>query len=493
MKKSVLKVLSVITALCLFLGAMPTFVFAEGDIVLSSDGEKVIYFSPETELPLEFGGNVNRFYSSGTEVDATRYFYSQLTDSQKGLYDQIKAAGPVESIAIDMSNITITGTGSSKSTAQSALVSNITQDVMMALTALSEDYPLFFWLSGFSWNNAYLSYTLSNGVYTAKLGSLNVVVSLDTTHFSDYSDVQVKYDAIIEKLNSIKVNGISYHEKLKSIHDYLADNITYDSTLSEPNIYDPYGALVTGVCVCEGYAEATKLLCDREGIPCITVVGTGNGGAHKWNYIQMDDNEWYVYDVTWDDQGSNTFYSYFLIGSDTKAPYFGTQSDADSTIHIPTGKIFSNASKTLTYPTLSTDTYSIGVIRYDAPDINVDKTRGVILVGKGITNYYTYFVSNSTTGHTRAKSSSGTTGSTLKLGDGVSTLTYLVAMRGDVNKSNTVDTDDYSLLTQICVTTDTVTDASVNFYAGDMNQDGAVDGFDAVALDLYINDQLIFD
>ncbi len=491
MTKRFLKLVSVIMALCFFGGIMPVFANGEEYAISSPDTYYVTEFSPKTDLPMVYSGVANQFYSSGADVDATRYFYNQLTDTQKSIYDQVKSAGAVQNININMANVNITGTGSTQAAAQNALVSNTTANVQMALTALVEDYPLFFWLHGFSWKNAYLSFSLSGGVYTAKLTSLTVVVNIDTTHFIDYSDVEAKYNAVVEKFNSIKINGINRHEKLKSIHDYLADNLVYDDTISEANIFDVYGALVNGLCVCEGYAEAMKLFCDREGIPCITVVGTGNGGAHKWNNVQMDDGEWYLVDATWDDQTSNIYYSYFLIGNNTKAPYFYS-TVADSTIHIPTGTIFSGATP-LTYPALSDDTYSVGVLRYDAPDISVMKTKNVIIVGKGQTGFLTYFVSNTTSGFTRKKTGTGTTGSSLTLGDGVSEITYLVAMRGDVNKSNTVTTEDYSLLTQICSTTSVVDKDSAQFYAGDMTQDGAIDGFDAIAQDLYQKDLLVFD
>ncbi len=492
MTKRFLKFVSVIMALCFFAGTMPIFASAKEYVISAPETYWATEFSPETELPIEYGGVVNQFYSSGADVDTTRYFYNQLTTNQKSLYDQIKAAGAVQNIKINMSGISVIGSGSSQSNAVSDMSSQITADIRMALTALNEDYPLFFWMSGFSWNQASYSPYEEDGIYKAKLLSLNVVVNINTTHFTDFNDVQNKYDAVVEKFNSIKINGINRHEKLKSINDYLADNLVYDTTISETNIFDVYGALVNGVCVCEGYAEAMKLLCDREGIPCITVVGTGDGGAHKWNNVQMDDGEWYLVDTTWNDQSSNTYYSYFLIGDNTKAPFFGNSTVADSTIHIPTGKVFSSATP-LSYPTLSDDTYSVGVLRYGAPDIAVLKTKNVIIVGKGQTDFVNEFVSNSSLGYTCKKTGEGTTGSSLTLGDGVSEAAYLVAMRGDVNKSNTVTADDYTLLTQICATTATVTKNSAEFYAGDMTQDGAIDGFDAIAQELYENDMLVFD
>lgn len=487
MSKTVFKVLSVIMALCVLLGAMPVTVFAQDETEYAESGS-VIRFSPETELPVEMNVSANRFYGSGAQADTTRYFYSQLTANQKELYNQILSAGVVQKITVDLTNITITGKGTSSSSKNNA-VNAAMNDIMMALTALNEDEPLFFWADGFG-----ISYDgikkYSGGTYTYTITVLIININIDTTHFADFNDVEEKRNAVVNKLNTIKINGISRHEKVKSIHDYLANNIVYDDTISEPNIYDPYGALITGVCVCEGYAEAFKLLCDREGIPCLNVVGTGNGGAHKWNMVQMEDGEWYTVDATWDDQTSNIYYSYFLIGSNTKAPWFNSTA-ADSTVHIPTGKHYTNATTALVYPTLSTDTYGVGILRYGAKDVHFDTARGVVMVGKGISSYV-LFVANSGD-YTRTRTGSGTTGTTLMVSDGITQKSYIVAMRGDVKKSNTVNSDDYNVMTQICSAAYTVEENSAIFYAGDMNQDGAIDGFDAIAHELYTNGDLVFD
>ena len=495
MKKTVFKVLSVIVALCVFLGAMPVITFAEDVEWEPVENVSIIKFSPETKIDVSVGGNtINKFYSAGTEVDTTKYFYNQLTNNQKKIYDQIWAAGPVETVEIDMTGISITGTSTLSSVCQNNAVSSAQQDIIMALSALNEDKPLFFWLAGFSFLPD--GTVERNGMnYVCTITSLSVTISLDTTHFADYNDVQTKYDAVVDKLATIKVNGISRHEKLKSINDYLANNLVYDDTLSEPNIYDVYGALINGLCVCEGYAEALKLLCDREGIPCVTVVGTGGGGAHKWNMVEMEDGEWYTLDSTWNDQDSNIFYSYFLNGGGTKAPWFNSDV-ADSTVHIPSGKVFTSANTELVYPTLSFDAYGIGLLAPNAGDIHFDKTRGVIMVGKGIANYYQYFVDPDfwvlDTAFDTTRNGSGTTTSTLTVTDGRTTKEYLVAMRGDINASNSTNTTDYNKMVQACATTHKVDDGTAKFYAGDMNQDGAIDGFDAIALDLYIGGTITF-
>lgn len=478
-------------ALCLFVTVLPISVSAEEFEVVTVDPVSMIQFSPETELEVSLGSTMNKFYSNGSQVDTTKFFYNQLTSNQKKLYDQIWEAGPVKSIEIDMTGISITGTGTSYNNAQTAASNNAMQDVMMAITALNEDNPMFFWATGFG--ISYGGIKKRNGIssYSYTLNSLTVKINLNETHFSDFSDVQRKQKAIEEKYVTIPVYGITRHEKFKSIHDYLANNIVYDDTISQSNIFDVYGALINGVSVCEGYAEAFKLLCDREGLPCLTVVGTGNGGAHKWNMVQMEDGEWYTLDATWDDQISNIYYSYFIIGSNTRASWFH-EDVADSTIHIPTGEIFSGINQALTYPVLSTDTYGVGLLRYGAADVQFDTVRNVIMVGKDVVNYYSYVANNSASGFSRTRVGSGTTTSTLKVSDGTTTKTYLVAMRGDVDASNAVNDTDYTVMTQVCATTYNVDDGTAKFYAGDMNQDGAVDGFDVIALDLYANGDLLY-
>ena len=492
MKKSVGKVLSVIMALCLFITILPMSVSAEEIEMAEVESASMIQFSPETELNVNLGATMNKFYSNGTQVDTTKFFYNQLTSNQKALYDQILAAGPIEIIDIDMTDILISGSGKTDSAAQNNAVNSLQQDIIMALTAINEDVPLFFWIYTFGFENCEGITTRVGSNRVCTITDLAIRMVLREDQFTDFNDVKAKYDAVNAKYKTIPVYGISRHEKLKSIHDYLAKNIVYDDTISEANIFDVYGALINGVCVCEGYAEAFKLLCDREGLPCITVVGTGNGGAHKWNMVQMEDGEWYTLDATWDDQASNIYYSYFTIGSDTKAPYFNHNTVADSTVHIAHGQLFDDPPKALTYPTLSKDSYGVGILRYGAADVQFDTVRNVIMVGKDVTNYYTYVVNNSASGFSRTRNGNGTTTSTMTVSDSRTTKTYLVAMRGDVDASNAVNATDYTRMTEICATTYKVDEGTAKFYAGDMNQDGAIDGFDAIAHQLYTNGDLLF-
>lgn len=164
--------------------------------------------------------------------------------------------------------------------------------------------------------------------------------------------IELLRDAILEK-----INGKSDLEKLRYIHNYLVDNIDYETTISQPNIYNIYGALILKECVCEGYAKAFQYLVSAAGFENVIINGKatntiGETENHAWNYVKID-NAWYAVDTTWDDPiiigggklTESNRYQYFLKGSTTM--------DRN---HTPSKK-FTEDSMEFEHPTLSITDY----------------------------------------------------------------------------------------------------------------------------------------
>lgn len=164
--------------------------------------------------------------------------------------------------------------------------------------------------------------------------------------------IELLRDAILEK-----INGKSDLEKLRYIHNYLVDNIDYETTISKPNIYNIYGALILKECVCEGYAKAFQYLVSAAGFENVIINGkatntTGETENHAWNYVKID-NAWYAVDTTWDDPiiigggklTESNRYQYFLKGSTTM--------DRNHT----SSKKFTEDSMEFEHPTLSITDY----------------------------------------------------------------------------------------------------------------------------------------
>lgn len=97
----------------------------------------------------------------------------------------------------------------------------------------------------------------------------------------------------------------------RQIHDILCNNISYDSN-KENLIYNQsaYSTFVDKKTVCTGYAKGFQLLCNSEGIEVILISGWTGNGRHAWNKINLYNN-WYLVDVTWDDQEDYIFYNYY--------------------------------------------------------------------------------------------------------------------------------------------------------------------------------------
>ena len=128
--------------------------------------------------------------------------------------------------------------------------------------------------------------------------------------------------ALLQLSETLFAQDMPDYEKALIAHDYLVDSCRYDMadlTVMEWENHIAYGALAEGSCVCQGYAEAFKLLMEAAGVECITVTGEAGGGSHMWNCVQLG-GQWYMMDLTWDDpvmdDGSDVkLYDYFNITS----------------------------------------------------------------------------------------------------------------------------------------------------------------------------------
>lgn len=107
-------------------------------------------------------------------------------------------------------------------------------------------------------------------------------------------------------------------QKQIEIHRFLMANVRYAPYPSDDDCHSIVGALLRGVCVCEGFAKAYKLMCDRLKIASIVVMGVGTTPDgqrenHMWNITRIDGVTAHT-DVTWDAAGN--CYDYFNLTDD---------------------------------------------------------------------------------------------------------------------------------------------------------------------------------
>ena len=277
--------------------------------------------------------------------EASKFYYNQLNNVGKSIYDTL--ANNVQSLKSGTQRINF-------ETKDPDAVNHI----QAALDALFLDKPDIFWIdilkiAFLTKKTTFLTNVDYSYYIEPKTGENSYLID---SMKSEY-DVINAIDKVEKRISNIvlRANGTTY-DKVKFVHDEIVNTINYDQTLGV-NSSNLYGALVENSCICEGYAEAFKVILDELDIPCVIVYGDGidsegNTEAHAWNYVKMDNEKWYAVDTTWDDPiiiGGSNFgvneYKYFLKGS---------KNFLDS--HKPNGDV-SGEGQVFDYPTLSEADY----------------------------------------------------------------------------------------------------------------------------------------
>lgn len=433
------------------------------------------------------------FYSNGAAQPFT--FYAQLNENQKAVYNSILADPLKTPYEITLPepftcNIPIPADGNIQ--LPQAVSDGLMATAIGGLTALTDDHPEIFWVGGFQVGIGYSYLTKDDGTMDIMVSALSIAMNLNTAAYASWDEVFSTYREMLAAIDAFPVRGFTRYEKLKSIHDNIARQVVYDPNLGaageNPTDHEPTSVFLEPfTTVCEGYAEAFQLLCQREGIPCITVVGTADGGGHAWNYVQMENGVWYAVDLTWDDQDGigAILYDFFLVGSQSYNLRFG--GNTFSSGHTAVGQRFTSDLFALSYPTLSTSAYC-AVMGQENSDTAFNRAKGMLFIGKDQSASTAFVVANGGT----VNALGVTTGATVSYSCSEGTGTYTLVRRGDINADNSTSRTDYNMVKETLSGTRELAAGSASEAAADLNGDGVVDAFDAALLDLYLNDIEIY-
>ncbi len=164
--------------------------------------------------------------------------------------------------------------------------------------------------------------------YEVLVDSDNYVTKVNLSYNHSMKDGMAMYDTLMKRVDEIAKEAeplLSDYDKLKYFHDTIINGCMYDALA--PDAHTAYGALCGGRAVCDGYAKAFQLLCEKANIASLPVYGKsinttdGTTEDHIWNKVSCG-GEWFVVDVTWDDPVGDTQvlrYDYFLIDDATSS------------------------------------------------------------------------------------------------------------------------------------------------------------------------------
>lgn len=157
-------------------------------------------------------------------------------------------------------------------------------------------------------------------------GEINLTIEYLYTD-AEITAINTKADEI---LATILTNEMNDYEKIKTIHDYIVNNVKYDIERNEENdskynSYTAYGPLFEGYATCNGYTDLMAIFLTKIGFNNFKVATTPDEisystTGHIWNAVYLND-EWLHIDLTWDDPVSSDgkdylFHTYFLVSTE---------------------------------------------------------------------------------------------------------------------------------------------------------------------------------
>lgn len=445
MKKSILSVLSAIAVAGNFTGNTLLSAYAENSEYVTTDFSEIEY--KFDDINLKFSDNLSVLSNFG---EFSYNFRSQLDDNNGAVYDalSILVNPAVDKITVALPepvSMTLNGLPSTSNyTKEDAetFSNSVFSNCKNGIDALLLDMPEIFWL-----DEANISIGVSKATthHSSKTGKYTVTIkelTFTPAYFENYGSIDgvKEYKEKLENaIVNFPIDGDSRYEQLKSIHDYICNFTYYD--LNSSFYSSAVGAIVEPGVVCEGYSKAFKLICDSIDIPCTIIFGNFNSEtrtAHMWNYVQMEDENWYAVDMTWDDldgkNGAELKYEYFLKGSIN----FNVK-------HTPNGEHdFTN----LVYPELSENDYTITT---------------------------TSNTSTTTTTSTTTSSTHTTTSTTTSSTSITTTIIIEQYPDGDLNHDEKVNIADLVYCAKAVMGESTE-------FSCDYNQDGYTDSFDVVLM-----------
>ena len=178
--------------------------------------------------------------------------------------------------------------------------------------------------------------------------SLTYTVTYYTTAEQE-AELDLAVQALLEQMDVYQATELV---KVKTIYDYICQNVRYDSLgamTDDKLVYTAYGALISHKAVCQGYASLFYRLALELGVDARLIPGVAKNRNHGWNIVRLD-GKYYNLDATWDADLAqrNRPYEYFLLSETDfenhtrkaayeEEPFVSTYPMADSSYTCPIG------------------------------------------------------------------------------------------------------------------------------------------------------------
>ena len=310
-------------------------------------------------LPEDYTSAYRGFLAVPNEHPYTNLYRDQLDERTKCLYDDIfttLSMGKLNYSTIDVGkywrdygfDVVYTESGGFDLTSEGykQRYDEFMDDFYAAAGAVLYDHPELFWFHSVSVTmrslKKYANPESSSGE-TAYFSTISIAPSqllypYVNDRVNDFNHaVDMAFATISSSASDLDKDGVvSDYEYILGAFKYVCNKATYGATsyrtllkqkekydsTNEPADYPTKYHVVSaagifldeyqGDVVCEGYAKAFKILCEKRGIKNACIGGIAGGEGHMWNAVNYKD-EWYIADATWDDTA--TPLTYFMVST----------------------------------------------------------------------------------------------------------------------------------------------------------------------------------
>ena len=176
------------------------------------------------------------------------------------------------------------------------------------------------------------------------------LIFMDVVYMTDTAQEAAVSAAVSSLLGSLGVNSMDSYSKIKTIYNWICQNVSYDyahvGNTEYLKQFSAYGALVEGTAVCQGYAVLLYRLLLESGVDVRVIPGTGYSTLHAWNIAELN-GVYYNLDSTWD--AGKDSYGYFLCSEADFSGHIrldGYRTDAFMTSYPMSSKTYESEEKT---------------------------------------------------------------------------------------------------------------------------------------------------
>ncbi len=219
----------------------------------------------------------------------SKFYYSRLSEGGKNLYDKICGAFLRFEPALSL---------------HAGMGKSFALDVQKILEAVLFDNPVFFYVN--------------RSRIVVQQSPMYIQLHFQYTHTqAEAQELWDRVEARIADFISQRIKpDMSPLAKQIQVHRYISGISAAHAPYDKAH-FSVIGALLDRKCVCEGYAKAYKLLCDRLGIASIVVLGDaltpeGKKEPHAWNITRIQGVTAHT-DACWDAQYGISQYDYFNL------------------------------------------------------------------------------------------------------------------------------------------------------------------------------------